>query len=91
VNAVAITDTVQVVAPPRWSETLTTPSGPAIVLEVIEETCDPSETLAVGVLIDKVPATRLKVAGVAEPAGRALAPTSVAKMLAMRRYFRISD
>jgi len=35
---------------------VTTPSGPDIVLEVTEETCDPSETPAVGALIDSVPA-----------------------------------
>jgi hypothetical protein len=89
VNAVEITDTVQVVAPPRWSETLTTPSGPAMVLEAIEETCEPSDTLAVGVLIDSVPATSWKVAGVAEPAGSAVAPARAANVLARNRSFRI--
>ena len=89
VNAVEITDTVQVVAPPRWSETLTTPSGPAIVLAVIDETCEPSETLAVGVLMDSVPATSWKLVGVAEPAGSALVPARAAKALAKNRSFRI--
>jgi hypothetical protein len=62
----------------------------AIVLEVIEETCDPSETLAVGVLIDSVPATSWKVAGVAEPAGSAVTPARAAKVLARSRNFRMS-
>lgn len=48
VNAVEITDTVQLVAPPRWSETVTLPSGPEIVLELVDATCDPSDTLPVG-------------------------------------------
>jgi hypothetical protein len=89
VKAVEITDAVQVVVPPRWSETVTTPSGPDMVLEVTEETCDPSETLAVGVLMESVPAINWKVAGVAEPAGRALTPARAAKELARNKSFRM--
>ena len=44
-NAVEITDAVHVVTPPRWSETVTAPSEPVIVLELFETACDPSETL----------------------------------------------
>ena len=51
VNSVEITDVVQLVVPPRsWSVTLTTPSGPVIVLELVEATCEPRDTLAVGAL-----------------------------------------
>jgi hypothetical protein len=89
VNAVEITDAVQVVVPPRWSETVTTPSGPDIVLEEIEETCDPRDTLAVGALIASVPATNWKVAGVAEPAGSAITAARAAKVLARNRSFRM--
>ena len=46
-NAVEITDAVQVVTPPRWSETVTTPSEPVIVNELFETGCDPSDTLPV--------------------------------------------
>jgi hypothetical protein len=90
VNAVEITDAVQVVVPPRWSETVTTPSGPDIVLAEVEETCDPSETLAVGELIESVPAINWKVAGVAELAGKALRPARAARVLARNRSFRMS-
>ena len=89
VNAVEITDAVQVVAPPRWSETVTTPSGPLIVLDVIKETCDPSDTLSVGVLIDNVPASSVKVAGVAAPAGITVVMATVVKAQARRRGFRM--
>ena len=89
-NAVEITDAVQVVVPPRWSETVTTPSGPDMVLEVTEETCEPRETPAVGVLMDSVPATNWKVAGVAEPAGRAATPARAANAQARNRSFRMS-
>jgi hypothetical protein len=86
---VEITETVQVVAPPRWSETLMTPSGPDMTLDVIEETCEPSETLAVGVLMDSVPATSSKVAGVAEPAGSAVRPAKAVRVLARSKNFRM--
>ena len=57
-----MTDAVQLVAPPRWSDTVTTPSEPVIVLELFETGCDPSETLPVGALIDRPPAVSVKVA-----------------------------
>jgi hypothetical protein len=69
VKAVEIADVVQVVAPPRWSVTVTTPSDPEIELDVVEATCDPSDTLADGVLIDNAPAVSAKVIGVAAEAG----------------------
>jgi hypothetical protein len=89
VKAVEITDATQVVGPPRWSETVTTPSEPLIVLEVFETVCVPSETLAVGALIDSPPAVRLNVAGVVAPAGRANAAVSVANEPARRKNLRI--
>jgi hypothetical protein len=89
VKAVEITDAVQDVAPPRWSETVTTPSEPVIVLELLAATCDPSDTLPVGALIDSAPAVSSKVAGVAAPPGRAVAAATVAMVLAKTRSFRI--
>jgi hypothetical protein len=68
VNAVAIADVVHVVTPPRWSVTVTTPSEPEIELDVVLATCDPSETLVVGVLIESAPAVRANVMGVAAEA-----------------------
>jgi hypothetical protein len=65
VNALAITEAVHVVTPPRWSETVTTPSEPLIVLEVFETDCDPSDTVPVGALIDRPPAVNVNVVGVA--------------------------
>jgi hypothetical protein len=65
VNAVEMADVVHVVAPPRWSTTVTTPSEPDIELAVVEATCEPNETLAVGALMDNAPAVRVKVVGVA--------------------------
>jgi hypothetical protein len=91
VNAVEMTDAVQVVVPPRWSETVTTPSGPAIVLDVTEEVCDPRETLAVGALMDNVPATSVNVTGVVAPAGRAITAASVAAVLRSSKKFRMSS
>jgi hypothetical protein len=89
VNAVEITEATQVVAPPRWSETVTTPSAPEIVLELFDTACVPSDTLDVGALIDRPPAVRLNVAGVAATAGAATAAATVAKVLARSRNFRI--
>ena len=71
-NAVEITDAVQVVVPPRWSDTVTAPSEPDIVLEVVDATCEPSEMPAVGALIESVPDVRVKDAGVEAPAGRTM-------------------
>ena len=64
--------------PPRWSETVTRPSWPEIVLEVVEAVCEPSETLLVGALIDSAPAVSVKVVGVSAPAGRAIMAASAA-------------
>jgi hypothetical protein len=69
VNAVEITDAVQLVGPPRWSETVTKPSEPDMVLEVVDATCEPSETPVVGALIESAPAVRVKEAGVDALAG----------------------
>ena len=68
-----ITDAVQVVVPPRWSETVTAPSEPDITLEVVDAICEPSETPAVGALIESVPDVRVKDAGVEAPAGTTMA------------------
>ena len=84
-----MTDAVQVVGPPRWSETVTTPSGPLIVLELVDATCDPSDTLAVGALIDNPPAVSEKVAGVIAPAGKAVTAASTAKAVLKRKKCRI--
>jgi hypothetical protein len=78
VNAVEMTDAVQVVTPPRWSETVTTPSGPAIVVGLFETGCDPRETLPVGALIERLPAVSAKVAVVV-----ALADVATPAMSAM--------
>jgi hypothetical protein len=71
---------------------VTMPSGPEIVLVLVEATCDPSETLPVGALIDNAPAVSVKVAAVVARAGAALpaanaeaAPTSTASMRTVRR------
>jgi hypothetical protein len=94
VKAVAITDAVQVVVPPRWSDTVTTPSKPLIVLERVDATCDPSDTLPVGALIESVPAVRVKLAVVVALAGGAaavaVAASTAAAVLASSRNFRIS-
>src|ERR1700678_606583 len=74
-----MTDAVQVVVPPRWSETVTSPSEPLIVLKTVDATCDPSDTPTVGALIDRTPAVRVKVAWVAAPAGRAVAIDATTK------------
>jgi hypothetical protein len=89
VNAVEITDAVQVVAPPRWSVTVTTPSEPVIVLGVVAATCDPRDTFAVGALMDSAPAVSVNVAGVVALAGRAVAPKSTTPALTRNMSFRI--
>ncbi len=61
----------------------------AIVLELVEATCVPSDTLPVGALIDSAPAVSVKLAGVAAPAGRAVATPSVATRMARSKNFRI--
>jgi hypothetical protein len=87
VNAVEITEAVQVVTPPRWSVTVTPPSRPLIVLELVEATCDPSETVPVGALIESPPAVSEKVAVVAAPAGRAAAAAKQATRPASSKDF----
>jgi hypothetical protein len=90
VNALEITDAVQLVVPPRWSETVTTPSGPLIVLEVVDATCDPSETVSpVGALIESPPAVRVKLVGVIAWAGSAVVAASAVAALARSKKVRI--
>jgi hypothetical protein len=92
VNALEIADAVHVVVPPRWSVTVTTPSEPLIVLDVVEANCDPSDTPAVGALIDRAPAVSVNVAGVAAPigtAGRKVAAVRRTTALARNTGFRI--
>jgi hypothetical protein len=84
VKAVEMTDAVHVVGPPRWSETATTPSDPDIVLEVVDATCVPSETPAVGALMESVPDVSVNDAGVEADAGRAI-PMVIAAIVATRR------
>jgi hypothetical protein len=93
VNAPEITDAVQVVGPPRWSETVTTPREPVIVLALVEATCDPNDTAPVGALIESAPAVRVNVAVVPALTGIAVAAANVAKLharthkLVVRAYF----
>jgi hypothetical protein len=89
VNAVEITDAVQVVVPPRWSETVTAPSEPDITLEVVDATCEPSETPAVGALIESVPDVRVKDAGVEAPAGRTRPTVTAPSAVRKRAHFRV--
>jgi hypothetical protein len=55
VKAVEITEAVHGVVTPRWSEMLTTPSDPLIVMALFETDADPSETLVPGALITSAP------------------------------------
>jgi hypothetical protein len=80
VNAVTITEATQLVAPPRWSVTVTTPSGPLIVLALDETACDPRETLPVGALIESAPAVSVNEAGVSAAAGSAAMVASAATL-----------
>jgi hypothetical protein len=68
---------------------VTAPSGPLIVLGLVDATCEPSETLAVGALIESAPAVNVNVVGVAAPTGAAAAMASTAKMLARIKKLRI--
>ena len=61
------------------------------MLELFEATCDPSDTLPVGALIESAPAVSVKVAGVAAPAGNAVAAASAAKVLARSKSFRMRE
>jgi hypothetical protein len=51
---------------------VTTPSRPMMMLDVVEATCDSSETLAVGELMESAPAVGVDVLGVAAPVGTAV-------------------
>jgi hypothetical protein len=59
------------------------------VLELFEATCVPSDTLAVGALIDSAPAVTSKVVGVAAPAGKADVAESTLSVPARRKSLRI--
>src|ERR1700688_3231423 len=92
VNAVTITDATQLVAPPRWSVTVTTPSRPLIVLALAETTCVPIETLPAGALIESAPAVSVKVAVVSAPAaGRAAAAAIATREQARSRNLGIAE
>ena len=65
----AMADVVQVVTPPRWSVTVTTPMVPEIEVAVVEETSEPRATLSVGAVMDSAPAVSVKLMGVAADAG----------------------
>jgi hypothetical protein len=80
VNAVTITEATQVVAPPRWSVTVTRPSWPLIVLGLDETAWDPRETLLVGALIESVPAVSVNEVGVSAAAGSATTVASAATL-----------
>src|ERR1700691_2518532 len=70
-DAVAIADVVQVVTPPRWSVTVTTPREPEIEVAVVDATSLPNTAVAVGVLMDSAPAVSVNVMVVAAVAGGA--------------------
>jgi hypothetical protein len=74
VKAVAITLAVQVVTPPRRSETVTAPSAPLMVADELDVVRVPRETLPVGALIVSVPDVSVNVAVVAAETG--VAPTT---------------
>ena len=87
-----ITEAVQVVTPPRSSVTVTVPSWPLMVLELTEAPCDPSDTLAVGALMDSAPGVSVKVVGLeasAAGAARAAAARNAAVVLARSKNFRM--
>jgi hypothetical protein len=86
---VEIADAVQVVVPPRWSETVTAPSEPDITLDVVDATCEPSEIPAVGALIESVPDVRVKDAGVEAPAGRTKPIVTAPSAARRNKHFRI--
>ena len=58
-----------------------------IVLALVDATCEPSETLPVGALMESAPAVRVKLAGVAAPAGRTIAAATMAKVPTMSKSF----
>ena len=89
VNAVEITEAVQVVGPPRWSDTTTVPSEPDIVLEVVDAICVPSETAAVGALIERVPDVNVNDAGVEALAGSTMPIATATAMERRRTIFRV--
>ena len=65
------------------------PSEPEIVLELVEATCDPSDTLPVGALIDSPPAVSVKATGVPAPADNAVVVASIAKLIPRNKSLRI--
>jgi len=62
-----------------------------MVLELVAATCDPSDTLAEGALIESAPAVKVNVAGVTAATGRAVTAAAVANALARRTNFDMSD
>ena len=58
-----------------------------IVLALVDATCEPSETLPVGALIESAPAVSVKLAGVTAPAGMTIAAPRMAKVPTMRKSF----
>ena len=64
-----MTDTAQLVAPPRSSTTEIVPSGPEMTSELVLANWVPSETLAMGAEIERAPPVMSKLAGVAADAG----------------------
>jgi hypothetical protein len=88
VKAVEITDAVHVVVPPRWSDTVTAPREPDIVLAVVDATCVPSETPAVGALVESVPDVSVKDAGVTAPAGTTMPTVRAPAVVRRRTSFR---
>jgi hypothetical protein len=77
VNAVAITLAVQVVTPPRRSDTVTAPSAPLIVVDELDLVRVPRETVPVGALSVSAPDVSVNVAVVAAAAGAA--PTTLSR------------
>ena len=88
-----IADAVHVVVPPRWSVTVTVPIWPEIVLALVDDTCEPSDTLSVGVLIERAPAVSVNVIGVAadaDGADRSTADNAKAALAAPRNFVFIT-
>ncbi len=64
-------------------------SEPDITLEVVDATCEPSETPAIGALIESVPDVRVKDAGVEAPAGRTMPTVTAPSAVKRSTHFRI--
>jgi hypothetical protein len=56
-----------------------------MVLESVDATCEPSDTLVVGALIDKAPEVSVKLIGVAADAGRAHSSEPISMAVALIR------